>query len=301
MTDQNSRPHFNKPRLLIIGCGDVGRRMLPNLTKFFKVFALTSQADKAQELRLAGVVPLVGDLDQLNTLKRLASLASIVIHLAPPSPQGMIDQRTKNLLRILSHTSKVRRFIYISTSGVYGDCSGAWVSEERSTKPQSARGQRRLDAEERIRAWAVQFGVNVSIFRVPGIYASNRLPLERLKARTPALVPNEDVYTNHIHADDLARLIMLAVFRAVPQRIFNASDRSHLKMGEYFDLVAKSYQLPMPPRFSRIDLEDRVSPMLLSFMSESRRLENHRLSELGFVFRYPTVADFLKNQPQKPS
>ena len=298
MTDQISRQHFNKPRLLIIGCGDVGRRLLPNLTKFFKVFALTSQADKAQDLRLAGAIPLIGDLDQFNTLKRLASLASTVIHLAPPNPQGMFDLRTKNLLRILSHTGKVRRFIYISTSGVYGDCLGEWVSEERPTNPKSDRGQRRLDAEKRIRAWAVSAGVNASIFRVPGIYAANRLPIDRLKAGTPALNAQDDVYTNHIHADDLARLITLAVFRAFPQRIFNASDKSHLKMGEYFDLVASFYQLPLPPRASRLELEGRVSPMLLSFMSESRRLKNDRLSELGFNFKYPTVAHYLKNEPQ---
>ena len=290
------KPRFGKPALLIVGCGDIGRRLLPSLTRVFKVFALTSQPDKAQELRLAGAIPIIGNLDQKTTLKRLANLASIVVHLAPPSTQGPLDLRTKSLLSILSQAGRVRRFVYISTSGVYGDCQGAWVSEATPPNPTSERGQRRLHAENQIRAWAIQAGVNASILRVPGIYAGNRLPIDRLKAGTPALKDDEDVYTNHIHADDLAKLIELAIFRAKPQRVINASDRSHLKMGEYFDLVAKYAQLPMPPRVSREQLGGQVSPMMLSFMQESRRLTNSRIAELGCILRYPTVESFLKEQ-----
>ena len=295
----NLKPHFGKPTLLIVGCGDVGRRLLPSLTKVFKVFALTSQQEKVQELRLAGATPIVGNLDQRHTLKRLTSLASIVVHLAPPNPQGQSDLRTKKLLSILSQGGRVRRFVYISTSGVYGDCHGNWVTEETTPSPLSDRGQRRLDAENQIRAWAVTAGVNASILRVPGIYAGNRLPVDRLQAGTPALNPQEDVYTNHIHADDLAKLIEIAIFRAQPQRVINASDNSDLKMGEYFDLVADFYGLSRPPRVSREQLKGQVSPMMLSFMQESRRLSNNRIAELGYSLRYPTVGSFLAKAPRE--
>ncbi len=288
------KPRFGKPAILIVGCGDIGRRLLPSLTSKFKVFALTSQPEKAHELRLAGAVPIVGNLDQRDTLKRLASLASIVVHLAPPNPTGNLDLRTKSLLSILSQGGRVRRFVYISTSGVYGDFQGAWVSEVSPTIPASDRGQRRLHAEQLIRAWAIGSGVNACILRVPGIYSDNRLPIERLKTGTPALVDEVDVYTNHIHAYDLAKLIELAIFRGRPQRLINASDNSHMKMGEYFDLVAEYYDLPRPPRVSKEELKGKVSPMMLSFMQESRRLNNDRIIELGYALRYPTVESFLK-------
>jgi nucleoside-diphosphate-sugar epimerase len=287
---------WNKPRILIVGCGDVGGRLLPSLLKTHRVFVLTSQQSKAEHFRVQGAVPIVGDLDRPHTLDRLAKLAPTVIHLAPPNPEGSRDKRTQNLIRILSHGGQVRKFIYISTSGVYGDCGGDWTSEERLPQPKSPRGQRRLDAERQVRAWGARARLETIIFRVPGIYAGNRLPIDRLRTGTPALLPQEDVYTNHIHADDLARLIHIAIFRSSTQRIFNASDDSHMKMGEYFDLVANTFALEPPPRVSRAELEGLVSPMMLSFMQESRKLKNERLDELGFRLKYPTVADFLKTQ-----
>lgn len=285
---------LDKPRVLIVGCGDVGGRLLPSLLKTHRVFVLTSQKSKAAHFRIQGAIPIVGDLDHPQTLVRLAQLAPTVIHLAPPNPDGIRDKRTQNLIRILSHGGQVRKFIYISTSGVYGDCGGDWVSEERIPAPKSARGQRRLDAERQVRAWGARSRVETIIFRVPGIYAGNRLPIDRLNAGTPALLEAEDVFTNHIHADDLARLIHLAIFRPSTQRIYNASDDSHLKMGEYFELVAKSFNLPIPPRVTRAQLEGLVSPMMLSFMQESRKLKNERLDEFGFRFKYPTVESYLK-------
>jgi nucleoside-diphosphate-sugar epimerase len=285
---------LGKPRILIVGCGDVGLRLLPQLTSFYKVFALTSSEDRAPILRKAGAVPIFGDLDRADTLWRLPQLASQVIHLAPPPSIGQTDTRTHNLLRILAQGGGfIRQLIYISTTGVYGDCGGAFIDEVKAVNPQTLRAKRRVSAEAQIRAWAIQTGVAAHILRVPGIYAQDRLPLERIKRATPALEASEDVYTNHIHADDLAKLIEMAIFRAQPQRLINASDNSGLKMGEYFDLVADFYGLKKPPRVSREQLKGQVSPMMLSFMQESRRLSNRRIAELGYSLRYPTVESFL--------
>lgn len=286
---------LGKPRILIVGCGDVGLRLLPQLTPFYKVFALTSSESRAPLLRQAGAIPVIGDLDQVDTLWRLPQLASRVIHLAPPPTVGQMDTRTHNLLRILSQGGGfIRQLIYISTTGVYGDCGGAWIDEVSPLNPQSLRAKRRVSAEAQIRAWGVQTGVSTSILRVPGIYAQDRLPLERIRRGTPALLELEDVYTNHIHADDLARLIKLAIYRAKPQRVVNACDDSQLKMGDYFDAVAKVFGLPCPPRVSKQELQLTLDPIMLSFMSESRRIRNHRLRELGFRLQYPTVNDCLE-------
>jgi len=284
----NMNIKLKRPRLLILGCGDVGMRLLPLVRERFRVFAVTSDPQRRAELRAAGAVPVVADLDRPATLKRLAGLAHYVAHLAPPQSDGLLDRRTRHLCAILPEGA---RMVYVSTSGVYGDCAGALIDETRTVAPHNARAQRRVDAERVLRAWAARRGASVAILRVPGIYARERLPLRRLEQGTAALLPSDDVYTNHIHADDLARIAALALFRGLPGRIYHAVDDTHMKMADYFDTVADAFDLPRPPRVAREQLAASVSPMLLSFMSESRRMRNARIkTELGVRLRYPQVA-----------
>lgn len=293
---------FGKPRILIIGCGDIGLRVARQLSRSYHVFALTSQKNRFPELRNVGVTPVLGDLDQPNSLWRLSGLAETVIHLAPPQNSGQRDHRTRNLLSILAHGKHaVRRLIYVSTTGVYGDQRGAQVSESSPVKPQSERAKRRVDAELALRLWGLAHGVSITILRVPGIYAADRLPIERIQAGTPALLPDEDAYSNHIHSDDLARLICASIYRGKPQRVINACDGRETKMGDYFDQVADAMGLERPPRMAAVDLQKLVSPMLWSFMRESRRVSNARLSELKIPLRYPSVAHFLETISKNPS
>jgi nucleoside-diphosphate-sugar epimerase len=278
---------LSRPRLLIVGCGDVGMRLLPLVRARFRVFAVTSSAGRCAELRAAGAIPIVADLDQPASLKRLARLAPNVVHLAPPQAHGVLDRRTRNLTAILQEGA---RLVYVSTSGVYGDCQGSLVDETRTVAPRNARAARRVDAERVLRAWATRAQGRLAIVRAPGIYARERLPLARLEQGTPALREQDDVYTNHIHADDLARIVALALVRALPGRIYHAVDDTEMKMGEYFDAVADAFGMPRPPRLPRAQLAAEVSPVLLSFMSESRRMSNARIKrELGVRLRYPDV------------
>ena len=282
---------FKRPRLLLLGCGDVGTRLLPLLVPRFRVFAVTRDAERTAALRAAGAIPIVADLDEPATLARLRGLAGFVVHLAPPRPEGERDARTRNVTAILPEGAHV---VYVSTSGVYGDCGGALIDETRPVAPKNARAARRVDAERVLRAWAQRARGRVAILRVPGIYAADRLPLQRLHAGTPALRPEDDVYTNHIQADDLARIIALALFRALPGRVYHASDDTRLKMADYFDAVADAARLPRPPRLPRAELRAVVSPVLLSYMSESRRLDNTRMRrELGVRLRYRSVQHAL--------
>lgn len=277
--------------MLIVGCGDVGMRLLPLLTPYFRVFATTSQQERCAELRAAGAVPLVADLDRPASLRRLAGLAPWVVHLAPPPAEGGLDSRTRNLTAILPEQG---RLVYVSTTGVYGDCGGALFDESRPVAPRNARALRRVDAERTLRRWAGRARATLAILRVPGIYAAGRLPLKRLQQGTPALIEADDVYTNHIHADDLAVIIARALYRALPHRVYHAVDDSEMKMAQYFDAVADAFQLPRPPRLPRAELQQVVTPALLSFMSESRRVRNDRIKrELGVRLRYPTVAATL--------
>lgn len=286
-----------RPRLLIVGCGDIGMRVLALLRGRWRVLALTSNAARVPELRAAGAVPLVGNLDEPATLGRLGAVADAVLHLAPPPTEGEGDPRTRALLQALARGGTVRRIVYASTTGVYGDCGGARFDETRRVNPGTARARRRVDAEAQLRWFGRRTGAAVTLLRVPGIYAASRPgghPRERLLRGTPVLAAEDDVYTNHIHADDLARACVAALHRGRPQRVLHASDETELKMGDYFDLAAELCGLPKPPRITREQARSTMNPMLLSFMSESRRLANERLKrELRLVLRYPTVREGL--------
>lgn len=285
---------FRRSRLLIVGCGDVGLRAAAALPRRVRVLALTSSPERRAELRARGITPLAGNLDQAATLQRLAGLADRVLHLAPPPGEGTGDPRTRALLQALRRRTPPLALIYGSTSGVYGDCGGAWIDETAPLRAGTARAQRRVAAENEVRFFGRSAGVRSSILRIPGIYAPDRAggtPRERLLRGTPVLHSEDDVYTNHIHADDLARACLAALWRGAPQRAYHASDDTELKMGDYFDLAAGLYGLPRPARLSRAEAVRQLPPMLLSFMSESRRLANSRLKrELRLGLRYPTVA-----------
>ena len=288
---------------MIVGCGDVGLRVAKLLPTRVKRLALTSSPERMPELRAQGLTPLLGNLDDAASLRRLAGLATRVVHLAPPpngQPQWREDPRTQTLLRVLRLRGPAglpQSLVYGSTSGVYGDCQGALVSEVRRVNPETPRAQRRVHAESQLRFFGRSTGTAVHILRIPGIYAPDReggTPRGRLLKGTPVLQAEDDVYTNHIHADDLARACLAALWRGKPQRVSHTSDDTDLKMGDYFDLAADLYQLPRPPRLTREHAVMQLPAMQLSFMSESGRLDNRRLKqELKVVLRYPTVAEGL--------
>ena len=300
-----------KLKILIVGAGDVARRLTAahsplSLSDRAKWFGLARSAATAGELRGVGILPIIGDLDRRRSLKRagaMARAAHAVLHLAPPPGDGFDDPRTKRWLAAAASKSTSRkakeskprprklRNVYVSTTGVYGDCAGVRIDETRRARPANARAKRRVAAEARLRH---SHHHHFTILRAPGIYAAERLPVDRLRAGTVALTVEDDVFTNHIHADDLAHAVWLAAFRGRPNRVLNIVDDGELKMAEYFDQVADATGLPRPPRLPRAELARTVSPMLYSFMSESRRIDNTRMKrELRLQLRYSTPAQFL--------
>jgi nucleoside-diphosphate-sugar epimerase len=352
----SSRGKLGRPRLLIIGCGDIGARILARVADRFRVIAVTTSQARAPQLRALGAVPLVIDLDRARAARRLRPLAEHVIDLVPTPDSGVRDPRSRALAvafasvmrhdraRSGAHSRSHRpaaarsavhslsnrpaashraedtpsrrlaaergalhiqaqrpaaargalRFVYASTSGVYGDAAGAWLDETARPRPRNERAQRRLDAEQVLRA-----ACHARVLRVPGIYAADRLPLERLRQQLPALADADDVYTNHIHADDLARIALAALLRGRPKRVYNAVDDTQLKMGAYFDLVAQAHGLPHPPRLPRAQMQAAVTPAMYSFMTESRRLRNGRMkNELRVRLHWPTVEMALRNRPK---
>ena len=281
-------------KILIVGFGDVAERLVKRYAGQAEFIGVTRRAERAAELRALGVTPYVGDLDDPHSLRRLPRVDG-VFHFAPPPADGTTDPRTMHLLHALTRRGRPGALVYISTSGVYGDCGGTWVSETRAVAPVNGRAVRRVDAERQLRRWGETLKVQVSILRAPGIYAADRLPLERIKRGTPALISQDDSFTNHIHADDLARLAWAALFRGRSQRIYHAVDAHPLKMGDWFDSCADAFDLPRPPRVNRAEAEKVLSEALLSFLRESRQLSNARTTrELRLKYRYPTSDDLLR-------
>jgi nucleoside-diphosphate-sugar epimerase len=312
-----SRPRpLRQPRLLIVGCGDVGLRTAALLRDRCRLRALSSSPARFDLLRQQGITPIAGNLDQRTSLRRLHGLAPWVLHLAPPPAQGPRDPRTSRLLSVLG--PGLRRLIYASTTGVYGDAGGTRFDETRPVNPATPRATRRVNAEQQLRRHGQQAGgPSISLLRIPGIYALDREggdPRERVRRGAPVLCEAEDVYTNHIHADDLARAIVAALWRARPQRVYHVNDATELKMGDYFDRVADLCGLPRPPRLDRSGIAATVGALTLSFMSESRRLIARRLhDELRLTLHYPTLETGIsaapvrsdradrRNAPQRPS
>ncbi len=368
---------FRRQRLLIIGCGDIGQRVVQQLHHGWQVMGVARSDETLQKIRTAGALAM-----RANDAHRLARWATHILHAAPPASRDgeVTDRLTRGWLQALARARGQRasttsrpgrthrlgarstaallavpapapqapsrsrhapapRLVYLSTTGVYGDRGGAFTRETDTLQPLTDRARRRVNAERQVR-----FGIHrpdasnagsrradsphadstrsdsphrdsvrtfgarhrrlqppplpALVLRVPGIYAADRLPVERLRQQVPALVPADDVITNHIHADDLARIARTALLRGPRQRVINAVDDSQMTLGEYMDQVADRLGLPRPPRHSRAELTRTLSEVRMSFMRESRRLDTRRLKrELRVRLQWPTVAEFLARAP----
>jgi nucleoside-diphosphate-sugar epimerase len=281
---------LKRPQLAIVGCGDVGLRLAQQLSGRIKMVALgRNPAIVKGAVQGARFVSI--DLDQRRSVKRALSLAHWVVYLAPPPAVGHDDPRMKHFL---AASSCVKRCVYVSTTGVYGAANGAWVTETTPLKPTESRGTRRIAAENRLRRSNIP---SACILRAPGIYAAERLPIERIQNRLPALIPADDVPTNHIHADDLARLCWLGLFRGRNRRAYNAADGQPMMHGAYLSAVANAFGLQAPPRLPREQVKAALSPVAWSMLSGARRVSSERLlGEWGVTLRYPSMGAFLATQ-----
>lgn len=279
-------------QLVIIGCGDIGRRIAQLARAGGRpVTALTRTPQGAERLESLGIHPVIGDLDQGDRpLSDLPTTAATLIYLAPPPGGGDIDPRVRVLCGSIEPGAEPRTLVYISTSAVYGDCQGAWVNEESATVPASAHGRRRLDAEQLLRAWGTHRGVAVVTLRVPGIYGPGRFPFDRVQGGHPVLLENESAWTNLIHADDLARLALAAAAHGHHGEIFNVGDGQPLTLTAYFNALADAFDLPRPPQIPRAAAAAVMTPLMLAYFSESRRLDvSHMRTRLNVPLLHPDL------------
>ena len=286
---------MNDAEVLIVGCGDIGRRVgRLLLAEGRKVAGVVAGEESAARLKEAGIRPLVANLNDPEELRELPCSGALVFYFAPPPGGGITDPKVRNFCAAASGERAPRRLVYVSTSGVYGDCGGATVTEETPANPQTARAKRRYDAEQTLLRWGAEQGVAVIILRVTGIYGPGRIPISRLVDGHPLLRLEESAPTNRIHADDLAQVCVAAAEKGEAGELFNVSDGHPSTMTEYFLAVAELAGLPRPPLVSMEEARRVMTPLMLSYLGESRRMDNTRMLErLEVKLRYPTLAEGL--------
>jgi len=286
--------------VFIVGCGDIGQRLARRfIAEGTPVAALARSSQKAQTLEALGMTPYLGDLDAIDPPLSLPDPIETLYYLAPPPLSGTTDPRMIRALSALKHVPK--RLIYISTSGVYGDCDGAWIDETAPLQPKTDRGRRRLAAEKAVRDYGARTGCEVLVLRVPGIYGDGRLPETRIREGLPVIEPREAPFSNRIHADDLTEACVKARHAGTPGEAYNISDGQPSTMTDYFWQVADHLKLPRPPAIPMVEARKQLTPAMLSFLEESKRLDNRKMcTELGVVLRYPTLSEGLKAVSNAP-
>ena len=278
--------------ILIAGCGYLGQRLVLELGAKPQITGLVKTAQTAEALVQQGISPMIRDLDQ-PLVTPLEGWRQIY-YFAPPPSQGQQDTRMTHFLRALDTGSGDIRLVYLGTTGVYGDCSGAWVDESQPVRPTADRALRRLHAEQQLKQWRSDTGNEVVFLRVAGIYGPGRLPLERLRQRKPMIAAEHAPWTNRIHVDDLVQVCMVAMERGREGEVYNVSDGQPGNMSDYFNQVADATGLPRPPLIAPEDAAGQLSAGLRSYLAESRRIDNRKmLEELGIKLKYPTLAQGL--------
>jgi nucleoside-diphosphate-sugar epimerase len=284
-------------KLFIVGCGDIGRRVasLAHL-EYSKIMALIRTPEKGALLEESGIETIIGNLDDPASLAALPTAGADICYFAPPPGGGIMDTRMQNFCSAIPHGEEPAKFLYLSTSGVYGDCGSRAVTEETPPNPVTARARRRLHAESTLTEWGKVRGVPVVILRVTGIYGPGRLPLTHLMNGVPLLNESEAPVTNRIHADDLAAVCIAALVKGNGGDIFNVSDGEHGTMTHYFNAVADLLGIPRPPQVGRDEAAMVMPPLLYSYFCESRHIDNRKMIDnLGITLRYPTLAEGLSS------
>ncbi|MDH5512489.1 MAG: SDR family oxidoreductase [Gammaproteobacteria bacterium] len=277
--------------VLIAGCGEIGERVaVLERAAGRHVTGLVRSDISAARLRAAGIRPVTADLDVPSSLGKLPVRDALVYYFAPPPGKGVTDPRMEAFLSGLDSSGLPRRVVLISTTGVYGDCKGEWVTEERAPRPEADRAKRRLAAENILRRWSEKSGVTVVILRVPGIYGRGYLPEARLRAGEPVLREEESPYSNRIHADDLAQVCVIAGHHGKPGVLYNVSDGHPTTMTDFFYRVADVLGIPRPPAITLEQARRQMSEGMLSYLAESKRIDNRRMrEELGVELMYPDL------------
>ena len=280
----------------IIGCGSIGRGLLHllvtrTLVKAEHITALVKTKESRKQCLALGASSHCIDLDNGSEQlpDSLSMRQSIVYYFTPPPAQGTEDSRVRHFIAQLGEQYPAR-VVLISTTGVYGHCYGQWVNEDKPVNPEVDRAWRRVDAEQQFQMYCQEFDIPLVILRVAGIYGPEKLPLKRIKAKIPIVRAEDSPYSNRIHVDDLLEICIKAGLSRHIEGIFNCADSQPTTMADYFIKVARANGLEEPPVITLEQAKTQLSAGMLSYMSESRRIDNHKsLSVFEYSLKYPEL------------
>ena len=282
-------------KVCIAGCGYIGERIAQSyLESGADVTCMVRSPEHASRLDAAGFTTIICTFDEQSGIPPLTVSGTVIFYLVPPPGGGVADSRARNFIARMAETEKPAKVVYMSATSVYSDSAGAVVTEESATCPDSAMGKRRLDAETAFRDYGAANGVPIVILRVSGIYGPGRLPLMQISQGQPLLHEEESGPSNRIHADDLAAVSIAAAERGNNGDIFNICDGNPSSMTSYFNACADALGLPRQPQVTLVEARQVMSPLMFSYVSQSRIVDNHRmLNRLDIQLRYRNLADGL--------
>jgi nucleoside-diphosphate-sugar epimerase len=284
-------------KIIIAGCGYIGTR----IAKLWReqgaeVGCLVRTPEKTLNLQAQGFQTVATSFDEQGSITLPDLSGSTIFYLVPPPGGGIVDYRARNFIADMEKCGKPQRIVYMSTTSVYSETGGGVVTEESPTEPSSAMGKRRLDAEAAFLAYGATNDLPVVILRVSGIYGPGRLPLMQIGQGQPLLREEESGPSNRIHADDLAVVCLAAARYGKNGAIFNVSDGNHSSMTTYFNACADALNLPRQQQVTLAEARRVMSPLMFSYVSESRIVDNSRMLErLNIVLRYPGVLEGLSD------
>ncbi len=282
-------------KICVVGCGYIGERIAREYQKSgADVTCMVRSPEHASRLNASGFSTVISSFDAQDTIPPLTLSNRVIFYLVPPPGGGVADSRARNFIARMSDTEKPAKIVYMSATSVYSDNCAAVVTEDSTTCPDSAMGKRRLDAESAFRDYGAAYDVPIIILRVSGIYGPDRLPVMQISQGQPLLNEAESGPSNRIHADDLAAVCIAAAERGKHGDIFNVSDGKPSSMTAYFNACADVLKLPRQPQVTLAEARQVMSPLMFSYVSQSRIVDNHRmLSRLDIQLRYENLADGL--------
>jgi nucleoside-diphosphate-sugar epimerase len=284
----------NTIQVFIIGCGVVGKLLARRLMQnHVPVAACVSSENSQQACAALNIDCSIINLDR--SLTDLDLTGQRIIYLVPPPRNGREDARMHRFLHAIAQHPP-EKFVLISTTGVYGDCDGAWIDESTPVQPKADRAYRRADAEQQVQQFCQRHTIPWVILRVAGIYGPGKIPLKRIQSGEPIVNQQDSPFTNRIHVADLVTVCEKALMSMSIQGVYNVTDGHPGTMYEYFTGVARALSLPPPPAISLAQARQQLSAGMLSYMDESRRIRNQKLlRDFALELQYPDLESGLKS------
>lgn len=275
-------------RLLSIGHGYSAQALARSLLAMgWDVVGTTRSKDKLRRAPDASDMVLFPGGDIAHELSR----ATHLLVSAGPDEHG--DPFLNEFADELSASTHLQWIGYLSTTGVYGDRGGDWVTEDSEIAPSTLRGHRRKDAEDAWNAVARCKGLPLHIFRLAGIYGPGRGPFAKVRSGTARRIIKEGQVFSRIHVEDIAQVLLASINKPDAGAIFNVCDDEPAPPQDVLEYAAELLGLPIPPA---VDFETAdMSPMARSFYAESKRVCNKRIKEdLNVQLLYPDYRSGLR-------